>query len=193
MSYQIFCPIEIPRQSNKLIESNKTILSSFWERTNEEYEQKISEGIGCYIFSIGAGGGNKPLYIGMTKSSFRNECFTDHKLKHYNNSIAGRIGVPYLTLIIKMTGKNDNKMAEPKKNIERSRGKITKITIDKNGHKDIDLLETLLIGSCLKKNPELSNVSETTIYKDLIVPGFINNPTGRNSDAINEFIKIIGV
>jgi hypothetical protein len=192
MSYEVYCPITIPRRNNKLIESDKKELTKFWDNINTKYGFNLSDGIGCYIFSISAGGGNKPLYIGMTKSAFKNECFTDHKLKHYNNSIAGRTGVPNFTFIVKMSGKKNDRLAKSRVIVEKIKGGKIKSRLDKEAHKDIDLLETLLIGSCLKRNPDLANVSETTIFKDLIVPGFINNPTGRNSDAINEFIHIVG-
>ena len=99
MNFVPHSAIEIPRQINGLIAADKESLSSFWSLVESEHEEGISGSIGCYIFSIRAGKGILPWYVGLAeKQSFRKECFTSHKLNHYNNAIAKRKGTPLLTL-----------------------------------------------------------------------------------------------
>ncbi len=91
--------IKIQRQSNGLIAADKEFLLAFWSRVDGEIEDGLSGAIGCYIFSIRAGKGSLPWYVGLAeKQSFRKECFTSHKLKHYNNAIAKKKGHPHINL-----------------------------------------------------------------------------------------------
>jgi len=79
--------------SNGLIAADKNSLNKFWSRVDDELKVGLPGAIGCYIFSIRAGRGVKPWYVGLAeKQSFRKECFTSHKLNHYNNAIAARKG-----------------------------------------------------------------------------------------------------
>jgi hypothetical protein len=169
-------PFEIPRQANGLIAADKGARTAFWNMVDEATEPDISGGIGCYIFSIRAGRGSLPWYVGMAeKQSFRDECFTPHKINHYNNAIAGRKGTPMITLISKYTP--GNKIVTP------------------NGgeHRDIQFLETMLISSALRRNPDLSNKQDTKLLRDMVVPGLINSPQGKAYASVTEFRDLIGV
>ena len=167
---------EIPRQQNGLIAADKHSRAEFWNLVDAATDPDISGGIGCYIFSIRAGRGALPWYVGMAeKQSFRDECFTSHKINHYNNAIVGRKGTPLLTLVSKYTP--GNKIVSP------------------NGseHRDIQFLETMLISSALRRNPELSNKQDTKFLRDMIVHGLINTPKGKAFGSVNEFRQLIGI
>lgn len=81
--FQVQGPFNIPMHkgaSSKLIAED---LSTFWEEI-KEYKASI----GCYVFAVRAGKGFTPLYVGKTVKSFEQECFTDHKINHYNYGLA---------------------------------------------------------------------------------------------------------
>ena len=102
----IFYPygsFEIPRScSRRQIE--KDSLREFWDNVADECEG-LPDAVGCYILSIRKkGGGPLPWYVGMTeKKDFRNECFRDYKLVHFNSALDENRGIPLLTLIAKLT------------------------------------------------------------------------------------------
>ena len=167
--------VEIPRQENGLIAGDKSSLADFWHTFDTE-EDDLSSGIGCYIFSIRAGKGSLPWYVGIAeKQTFRKECFAPHKLNHFNNAIASRKGTPILTLIAKYT---------PKHKIVFPNG---------NEHRDIQFLESMLISTCLRRNPDLYNVRDTKLLREMIVPGLVNTPQGKSFTSVTEFRELIGV
>lgn len=174
MKYSPYGPVKIPRSNGRIEYRNREVLNYFWDKFDEE-SNGISNAVGCYIFSIRASKGIRPWYVGLAeKQSFRNECFAPHKLLNYNDCLSGRRGTPVLTLIPKHT--NTNRFA--RKGV--------------NGHRDIRFLETLLISSCLQRNPELLNIKSTKLLKEMVVPGLLNTPKGRVEKTIKEFQKLIG-
>lgn len=167
--------IEIKRQSNGLIAADKESLATFWSRVETELGDGLSGAIGCYIFSIRAGKGCLPWYVGLAeKQSFRKECFTSHKLVHYNNAIAKRKGTPLLTLIVKYTP--SGKIINPTGNV----------------HCDVQYLETMLIANCLGRNADLYNVRDTKLLREMVVPGLLDNPQGKASASVSDFMSLIG-
>lgn len=167
--------IEIERQSNGLIATDKESLLAFWSRVDEELQEGLSGAIGCYIFSIRAGKGVLPWYVGLAeKQSFRKECFTSHKLVHYNNAIANRKGTPLLTLVAKYT----------------PGGRIINPT--GSGHRDIQFLETMLISNCLGRNADLYNIRDTKFIREMVVPGLLNTPQGKAATSVTDFRFLIG-
>lgn len=168
-------PIEIPRQSNGLIAADKESLATFWSRVEKELEDGLSGAIGCYIFSIRAGKGALPWYVGFAeKQSFRKECFASHKLVHYNNAIAKRKGTPLLTLVAKYTPK----------------GKLINPT--GNEHRDLQFLETILISNCLRRNADLYNIKDTKLLREMVVPGLLNTSKGKAAASVLDFKALIG-
>lgn len=165
---------DIPKRSNGLIDTAS--LKDFWEEVDEELEAPVSEAVGCYVFSIRAGKGSRPWYIGKAeKQSFRKECFALHKLNHYNNAIAARKGTPVLTLVAKYT---------PGGKLVRPTGSL---------HKDIQHLETMLIANALGRNDELLNVKDTKLLKNMVVPGLLNSSKGKPSNSVAEFKVLLGL
>jgi hypothetical protein len=175
MNFFPHTPIEIPRQNTGLIAADKESLSDFWSRVEVELEEGLSGGIGCYIFSIRAGKGSLPWYVGLAeRQSFKKECFTSHKLVHYNNAIAARKGTPLLTLVAKYTPK----------------GKIINPT--GSDHRDIGFLEAMLISRCLSRNASLYNARDTKILREMVVPGLLNTPQGKSVSSVLEFRALVG-
>lgn len=167
-------PFEIPRQDNGLVA--KAELDSFWDTVNNKIDG-LAPSIGCYIFSIRAGKGILPWYVGLAeKQSFRNECFRDHKLVHYNNVLADRKkGTPLLTLIAKYNAKDY----------------LVKPT--GNTHRDIRFLEKILIANCLSRNASLFNIRDTKLIKEMVVYGLLNTPQGKTAQSISDFKNLIGI
>ena len=175
MNFYPHSSIEIAKQNNGLIADDKVSLATLWQSIDERIEDGLSGAIGCYIFSIRAGKGVLPWYVGLAeKQSFRKECFTSHKLKHYNNAIANRKGTPLLTLVAKYTPK----------------GKLVGPT--GNEHRDIQFLETMLIASCMNRNGDLYNVKDTKLLREMVVPGLLNTPQGKSSVSVAEFRALVG-
>lgn len=172
-----FCPhtaIVIPRKKiNGHID--KDALWSFWNEVDAQLQDGLSGGIGCYIFSIRSGGGSLPWYIGLAeKQSFKKECFTSHKLVHYNDLLATRRGVPMMTFVSKYTP--GGRLLNPTGNI----------------HRDIKFLERLLISNCLKRNPDVLNSRDTKLLREMEVPGLMNSPKGKAPASVQDFKNLIG-
>ena len=175
MQFFPFSPLRIKKTKNGLVAADKDSIGDFWDRVATELEHDLADAVGCYIFSIRAGKGVKPWYVGLAaRQSFRKECFTAHKLNHYNTAIAGRKGTPMLTLIPKYT--RAGRYAKPRQ----------------SGHRDIQFLETMLIGTCVRRNSCLLNVRDTKLLREMVVPGLLNNPKGRDYDSVTKFKGLLG-
>jgi hypothetical protein len=176
MKFFPYSPISMPKGTNGLIAGDKYSISEFWSRVDEDLDEGLSNAVGCYIFSIRAGKGIKPWYVGLAaKQPFRKECFTSHKLNHYNQAIASRKGTPVLTLIPKCT-----KGARYAK-------------ASGSGHLDIQFLETMLIGACIRRNADLLNIRDTKLLREMSVPGLLNNSKGRGHSSVTEFKDLLGL
>lgn len=174
MKFHPYVPFEIPKQDNGLITRDKVKLREFWEIVDAE-EEGLSDAIGIYIFSIRAGRGVLPWYVGKSeKTSFFKECFQAHKVNHYDNCIAGRRGTPILTLIPKLT--QADYFAQPNGSPQR----------------DISTLEKMFIGACLQKNKDLVNARDTKIFREMVVPGYLNTQQGGVANSVKELKKLIG-
>ena len=168
--------VEIPRNRNGLIAADKKSLAVFWSRVDIELEENLGNGVGCYILSIRAGQGSRPWYVGMAeKQSFRRECFTPHKLNHYNTATAAMKGTPLLTLIAKYTPS----------------GRI--VTPRAGGHRDVQFLESMLISTCIRRNPDLYNKRDTKLLREMMVPGLLNTPHGMTYASVAAFRDLVGV
>lgn len=173
MKYQVIGPFVISRDENGAVTSKQDDL---WEEVNDSLEG-ASEGCGVYIFGLRASRGTVPWYVGKAeKQALRKECFTPHKLNNYNKSLISKKQVtPVLQLLVRTTAS----------------GRISKPS--KSGHLDIHKLETMLIGRALSRNPELFNVSQTKMLREMIVPGLMNDSRGKPTKAVSEFKKLLGL
>jgi hypothetical protein len=156
MQYGVYGPFPIPAGRPRFIE--KRARDDVFDQA-ESACRGLSQAHGCYIFSMRAGRGYRPWYVGKAcgKGGFRGECFQAHKLQHYNSVVTKtRRGTPVLHLIARST---------------RS-GKLS----FRNAGQEIEWLERMLIGLALRENPELLNRKDTKYLKDLVVPGILGRP-----------------
>lgn len=176
MNFYPYPAVAIGKQANGLIAADRHSLAAFWEHVDTVFDEPASDGVGCYVFSIRAGKGALPWYVGLAeKQSFRKECFTPHKINHYNNAIAARKGTPFLTLIPKYTP--NWKLSSP----------------NNRGHRDIQQLEVMLIGNCLTRNKNLLNVSDTKLLREMMVHGLLNSPPGKPKSEVRDFKSLLGL
>ena len=170
--YWIYGPFEIPR-SGIPSEVDKAELSEFW-RIVEQVDYGLSTATGCYVFGLRAALGARPWYVGQAKVSFRQECFTPHKLNHYNSVIGDRKGTPLLFLVARTT---------------LLRGTF----VNKLGRREADWVENLLIRQCLIANKSLLNVSGTAFAKEIVIPGLFRPGKGKPSPEVRKFKKLLSV
>ncbi len=166
---KVYGPYKVPftRQSHgsgKMIEGKH--MREFAEDLPDRF---IMAKQGCYIFALRAGRGATPWYIGKSGKSFRQECFTPHKLNKYNRALfEGKRGTPVLYFV-----------ALP--------GQKKKISA-----KIITEVETYLIGIAKAANPKLLNVSKTKPPKWGIL-GVVRSRTGKPSATETAFRKMMCV
>lgn len=154
MNYDVFGGFELPRNDKRLGNYD----NSFWKQI-ESSNQGLSYACGCYVFSLKNGENIKSWYVGKAeKQAFRQECFSPAKKLIFNDILHGRNGTPLLFLLPRMTGKS--KLCKPTK------GK----------YRDIEFLETMLIGLALEENSELANIKKTKLLREMRVPGVFNSP-----------------
>ena len=144
--------------SSKLVAED---VSSFWENA-----KGVKGKIGCYVFAIRAGRGITPLYVGQTKKSFEKECFTDHKIKHYNYALAEYAkGTPIMFFV----------------EYQKKKGKVNAA--------DISDLEDFLIQVGRKINPNLRNIKGAA-EPTWGIKGVIRGGKGKKNESESEFCKV---
>ncbi|MBI5695006.1 MAG: hypothetical protein HZC51_04570 [Nitrospirae bacterium] len=172
MKYTIHGPFEVRRQKTGLVDHGKEAKAVFWSEV-KKIDEALPDACGCYLFAIRAGGGIKPWYVGLAaKQAFEKECFAPQKINIYNDVIAKGKGTPLLFLIAKRTP--SDKFARP----------------GKNGYKDIEYLETFMIGAVLEKNTDLMNIKKTNYLRKMCVPCLINSPKRKPTNSEKEFERV---
>ena len=80
--YEPFGPFEVPRK-NGIVDTTQIKKGSDLWNSIEECQKGLSIAHGCYIFSIRAGRGIRPWYVGQAKgkNGFLQEILSDNKLK----------------------------------------------------------------------------------------------------------------
>ncbi len=132
--------------------------------------------MGCYIFAIRAGRGVRPWYVGKTEAAFKKEVFQDHKFRLYWEALRERRkGTALLYFIAKHT----------------PQGRLAKSS--KNGHSSVGTLEELLIGTCLLRNAQLVNKKATKHFREIQVPGYMNESAGARSRKAKSLAQLLGV
>lgn len=159
MLYKVFGPFAIPRDG-VLIAKSAAERREFWSAVEAEADG-LPDACGCYVFSIR----RRAWYVGLAQSqTFRLECFAMHKLNQYNYSLQRVSGEPQLHLIAKTTPTG-------------------RFCAPGQGHRDIEFLETLLIGMALNQNEDLQNIRGTKFLREMRVPGILR--TGRGEGHLN--------
>lgn len=166
MYYEVYGPFWAPRAEE---EARGQALTIFWNEI-EKVDPGLSRAIGIYVFSTCHGESYTPWYVGKTnaKLGFRGEIFQDHKLSHYVTAGQRKKGYPAIHLIAK---------------IEPNRGNFCRPSA--RSGREIDELETVMIGMALRANPDVRNSKKTWFNKNCHVHGIIGQPAaGRPSDAV---------
>ncbi|HEY0394599.1 MAG TPA: hypothetical protein VGD01_08890 [Candidatus Elarobacter sp.] len=127
----------------------------------------VSDHLGVYVFTMAAARGATPWYVGKTLGSFYGECFTNDKVRKYNEVLADHVRArPVLYFL----------------SLQRTRGPIAANAIEE--------LESILIGVALKRNPALLNVSKTREL-GLTVRGVLNSTQGAPTLVSREFKSLM--
>lgn len=162
MNYDIYGPISIPHDDGFI----SKLFQDFWTNHVETVREGLSRACGCYVFAVRSGGGIMPWYVGMNASDggFRSECFQTHKLQHYNEALRNYDrGTPVLFLIPRLT---------PTRNFASPH------------EREIEFVETWLMATALRKNPDLKNKRDTGYLRDLHIRGIFNPAPGEaNSES----------
>jgi len=160
MIYKVYGPYSIPRDG-VLIAKSPADRREFWSAVEAE-EDGLPDACGCYVFSIR----RRAWYVGLAeRQTFCQECFSLHKLNQYNYSLQRVSGEPQLHLLAKLTP--TGRFASPAK----------------GGHRDVQFLETLLIGMALNQNEDLQNIRGTKFLREMRVPGILR--TGRGEGLLS--------
>jgi hypothetical protein len=167
MIYDVCGPFEVPRSGGHL---DKSGLVDFWDDVEDWYEEPgLSRAIGIYVYSSRHGDSYTPWYVGKTcaKQGFKGEVFQDHKVQHYLASAEFKRGVPLVHLIPRLTP-TTFAFSRP----------------SDAARKDVDTLETMIIGMALRANPNVRNDKKTWFNKNCSVPGIIGPARpGRRSES----------
>ena len=166
MNFRTFGPFPIALDEHGNIPQS---MNEFWKSVNSSHTG-LSEARGCYVFGINSSGSKRilPWYVGMTnRQSFEFECFKSHQRNHYSRAINHyRRARAHLYVIAQL--------AESGKFYRGTAGKA------------IMFLETYLIGFALYANEDLLNKRDTKLYRELVVPGFLNSKTGNPGKPATE-------
>lgn len=172
MNYTIHGPYQLPRNDKGLFTREVDERRAFWDNVEADTEG-LPEAVGIYVISVR----NVVWYVGMAaRQSFRQECMAPHTVTKIDSAISEGSGNAMLHLLAKGT----------------ETGRFSKIS--ENGHPDICMLETLLIGISLQRNDELLNKSETAILREIVVPGLYNSPQGAGrANSVQSLKQILGI
>jgi hypothetical protein len=170
--YDTYGPFDIERDNNKL---RKPALNGFWEecdRTNPG----LSGAVGIYIISVRAkkDAASKPWYVGRTDSQGFRKRVGQQIGGHFSEILdKAKNGKLQIFLIARRT---PNRRAFMKTGSAKSAN---------------DALETMMIGSCLRRNQSLVNARKIKHLKGLKVPGYLNNDPGKMTDAASELNRMV--
>jgi hypothetical protein len=172
MRFQVYGGFEIARKPNR----HGVFDNSFWHQVTDKHED-LPDACGCYIFALQHGNNIVSWYVGKTeKRTFHKECFQATKINYYNEVLVDHTGTPLLFLLARMTG-SGRKFSKP----------------THSGYRDIDFLETMLIGMALEQNENLTNVKNTKLLREMVVPGVINSPQARPTSPVADLRNALGL
>ena len=163
-SFSVKGPYAVPvtklRAARMITKEN---IAAFWEQY-----PSIADDRGCYIFGFRAAKGSKPVYAGKATKTFKQEVFTDHKLKKYTMGLASQIkGIPILYFVC----------------LNIAKGAVNKTAIDE--------VESYLIQAALVANKNLLNDRKTAVESWSI--GGVVRSKGKppaSANALRAFLKL---
>lgn len=166
---EIVGPFDIPFQ-RQLIGSAKHIgrpeVREFWTKPDAA---AVASKQGCYVFALRASRGFRPLYIGKATKGMAKECFTHHKLAHFNQVLfQAPKGTPVMFFAV----------------LPGTKCKVSAKTIDQ--------IETFFIQTAVNHRPDILNVQKTNI-PNWTVKGVVRGGAGKPPKNAVQFRKMMGI
>jgi len=162
-------PIEIPHDGQKTGSTkriSRALAKEFWKQAEAK---PLAKKQGCYIFALRVGKGFTPWYVGKAGKTFEQECFTDHKIGHYNEVLwSGIKGTPVMFFV----GQTGTKNKIPAGIIKE--------------------MEDYLIQSAVFKNPDLCNIRQTKT-PEWGIAGVIRGNKGKPTSLASTFKKMMRI
>lgn len=124
---------------------------------------------GCYVFANAVGRGSKPVYVGQTNRSFKDECFSLHKRNLLNEFLSGcgKTGLQIFFVVLDKT----------RKDCREEIGACETFLIQKGKHANANLLNTRKLAATF---------SITDCHGD-------SKSGGKPTDSVMEFKKCLGL
>jgi hypothetical protein len=173
-NFATYGPFPLELKNGRL---DASITIDLWKKLRTD-QPGLENAIGIYILAIQQGkAAPKPWYVGKTDSGFKSRLTRRHKL-FQSLSKAPSIGSVHIFFLARVTPKT-------KKFMKAS-------DVRRKGLRSIDSLESMLIGSCLSQNENILNVKKMSLYKELHVPGYINDKSdvvGPSALALRKMLK----
>jgi hypothetical protein len=175
MNFSVYGPFEMDRKPNGRIDASKQSKYAFWDRLEGKLPD-LGSATGCYVFVLKSGRGSKAWYVGKAEGqSLYDEIFALHKLNLFNDVLASKKGIPQVYFVPRLS--TNGKLCRP--------GKMRRRTID--------FLEAMLIGMALNRNPELKNVRDTKVLREIGVPAIVRGSTpghpGKSAASLKRILK----
>ena len=167
--FETIGPIEMPR------DADEADIAAWFKNAVDIDFPGLASSIGIDIIATQADSGPAfPWYVGKTEAGFLKRFKQHAKLKKGFGDLTrippgGKLNVFFLPLT---SGKKSKFRMAPKK---------------ANSIRAIRALEDMLIGSCLRANEELLNVSQKTLHRDLKVPGYLHDDDKKRTAAAKAF------
>ncbi len=166
-NFTIHGPFSVPTTLKKIKGGKVSIrqislVSNLWKK---DPFSDFAEKKGCYVFANAVTNGSKPIYVGRTNKSFKNECFATSKKAMLNEFLAEATKTGLQIYFVVLNHKKDC-------------------------FEEIDLCETLLIQQCKEANASLLNVRK--LSKKFTIKSFHGDKSKATGDVI-EFKKCLKI
>ena len=165
MTYKIFGPFAITRQSED--EDHRETMNRFWSAREAENLKHLETAIGTYVWIYKDGRKDVPWNVGLTNTGFRKRFYQKESTFLRLHLDKGPLQISVYLLALQTAG---GKFAKPRRDLEIN-----------------DWLESMLIRSALKVNPELRNSAKVQKLKNTKVEGYLNDGDGELSSAAKSF------
>ena len=177
MNYEVYGAFDVPRKRSArgqwVLDLTAEAQRGFWREVDGRVPG-LPDALGCYLFSIRAGGGIRPWYVGQTTRAFRRECFTADKQNVYHEVLndMGR-GTPILLFVARRTDGGGFSRA-----------------VDQG---EVDFAENLLMQLAYGDNPALRNSKGLRAMRRMVIPGVLNSRPGALSSGARQLRSALGI
>jgi hypothetical protein len=176
MHFTVFGPFELSRNSKGQIIKSKEAKKALIESVDHS-KTDLMYYTGCYVFVLNNGGGAKAWYVGKAeKQSFLTEIFTPDKILKFNEVLSEHKGAPQMYFVPRLSP--TGKLCKP--------GKMTR--------RSVAYLEKMLIGMAIARNPNLKNLKDVKLSKEMTLPGIIKGTAkGHPGTPAIQLKKVLGL